>query len=155
MVDFTNTIIIATSNAGTQYVADRLKAGADLTVIREELIRGELKTYYRPEFLNRFDGIVLFKPLGNDEIKKIAGLMLKQVSKDLEVKGVGFEVEDAALDELARVGFDPEFGARPMRRAIQDRVENELANLVLKGELQRRDVVILGDGLSIRVEKAT
>ena len=155
VVDFTNTIIIATSNAGTQYVADRLKAGADLTVIREELIRGELKTYYRPEFLNRFDGIVLFKPLGNDEIKKIAGLMLKQVSKDLEVKGVGFEVEDAALDELARVGFDPEFGARPMRRAIQDRVENELANLVLKGELQRRDVVILGDGLSIRVEKAT
>ncbi len=155
VVDFTNTIIISTSNAGTQYVADRIKAGVELVDIREELIRSELKNYYRPEFLNRFDGIVLFRPLQSEEIKQIAKLMLKQVAKDLEVKGVGFEIEDAALSELARVGFDPEFGARPMRRAIQDRVENGLANLVLKGELQRRDVVVLGEGLSLRVEKAS
>lgn len=154
VVDFTNSIIIATSNAGTQYVADRLKSGAVLAQIREELIRSELKNYYKPEFLNRFDGIVLFKPLTTDEIKQIAKLMLKQVGTDLEVRGVGFEVEDSALDELATVGFDPDFGARPMRRAIQDRVENELANLVLKGELQRRDTVILGEGISLRVEKA-
>ena len=87
------------------------------------------------------------------EIKQIAKLMLKQVEKDLETKGVGFHVEDAALDELARVGFDPEFGARPMRRAIQDRVENELANLVLKGQLQRRDIIVLGEGLMLSVEK--
>ncbi len=154
VVDFTNTIIIATSNAGTQYVADRLKTGAVLADIKEELIRSELKSYYRPEFLNRFDGIVLFKPLTTEEIKQIAKLMLNQVGKDLEARGVGFEVEDVALDELAKVGFDPDFGARPMRRAIQDRVENELANLVLKGALQRRDVVILGAGISLRVEKA-
>lgn len=154
VVDFTNTIIIATSNAGTQYVADQLKIGATLADIREKLIRSELKTYYRPEFLNRFDGIVLFKPLTSPEIKQIAKLMLNQVAKDLEVKGVGFVVEDMALDELAIVGFDPDFGARPMRRAIQDRIENELANLVLKGELQRRDTVILGAGISLRVEKA-
>lgn len=153
VVDFTNTIIISTSNAGTQFVADRLKAGADLATIRETLIRSELKNYYRPEFLNRFDGIVLFKPLQENEIKQIASLMLKQVAKDLEVKGVGFQVEESALDELARVGFDPEFGARPMRRAIQDRIENELANLVLKGQLQRRDIIILGEGLVLRVEK--
>ncbi len=153
VVDFTNTIIIATSNAGTGYVADRLKAGTDLGTIRDELIRGELKNYYRPEFLNRFDGIVLFKPLEHSEIKQIAGLMLKQVARDLEAKGVGFEVEDAALEALADVGFDPDFGARPMRRAIQDRVENELANLVLKGELRRRDTVILGSGVTLRVEK--
>lgn len=154
VVDFTNTIIIATSNAGTSYVADRLKQGIELGSIRDELIRGELKNYYRPEFLNRFDGIVLFKPLQNSEIKQIAGLMLKQVAQDLEVKGVGFTVEDAALEELARVGFDPDFGARPMRRAIQDRVENELANLVLKGELRRRDVVVLGPGITLRVERS-
>ncbi|HRH23305.1 MAG TPA: ATP-dependent Clp protease ATP-binding subunit [Candidatus Magasanikbacteria bacterium] len=153
VVDFTNTIIIATSNAGTEYVSRRMKEGATSEEVRQELIRGELKSYYRPELLNRFDGIVLFKPLMNGEIKQIAKLMLKQVEKDLEIKGVGFHVEDAALDELARVGFDPEFGARPMRRAIQDRVENELANLVLKGELQRRDIIVLGEGLMLRVEK--
>jgi ATP-dependent Clp protease ATP-binding subunit ClpC len=154
VVDFTNSIIIATSNAGTPYVAERLRAGVPIADIREELIRGELKNYYRPEFLNRFDGIVLFKPLQHEEIKKIAGLMLRQVAKDLEVKGVGFEVEEAALDELARIGFDPDFGARPMRRVIQDRVENELANLVLKGSLRRRDTIILGEHLSVRVENS-
>lgn len=153
VVDFTNTIIIATSNAGTEYVSKRMKEGATSEDVRQELIRGELKSYYRPELLNRFDGIVLFKPLTDQEIKQVAKLMLTQVEKDLEAKGVSFHVEDVALDELARVGFDPEFGARPMRRAIQDRVENELANLVLKGQLQRRDIIVLGEGLVLRVEK--
>ncbi|MBI2990228.1 MAG: ATP-dependent Clp protease ATP-binding subunit [Candidatus Magasanikbacteria bacterium] len=150
--DFTNTIIIATSNAGTAYVQKRIKEGAPLKEIKEELMRDKLQEYYRPEFLNRFDGIVLFKPLGRDEIKIIASFMLKRVAKDLEQRGVGLRVEDSALEALAAVGYDPEFGARPMRRAIQDMVEDKLASLILENKLKRRDTVVLGEGAEIRVE---
>lgn len=155
VIDFTNTIIIATSNAGTAYVQEQMEKGVALETIREQLIRGELKKYYRPEFLNRFDGIVLFRSLNQDEIKRIAGLMLKSVQKDMERKGIQFRVEDIALDALADAGFDPEFGARPMRRAIQDLVENQLAELVLEKKVKRRDTVILGKGLEVRVEEST
>ena len=126
--------------------------GVDLDTIRDHLIHGELVQYYRPEFLNRFDGIVLFKALNREEIKQIAGLMLKGVAKDLETRGVGLRVEEAALEALADVGFDPEFGARPMRRAIQDRVENKLAELILQSKLQRRDTIVLGEACQVRVE---
>ena len=154
LIDFTNTIIIATSNAGTQYVADQLGKGVELEEIRQSLIRGELKKYYRPEFLNRFDGIVLFRALDREEIKQVAGLMLKRVEKDLEKRGVFLRVDAAALESLADVGFDPEFGARPMRRATQDTVENNLAELVLGGKLKRRDTVVIGEGGKIKVEGA-
>ncbi len=153
VVDFTNSIIIATSNAGTNYVQEQIVAGKSLEEIRQSLVRGELKKYYRPEFLNRFDGIVLFKSLEKEEIKQIAGLMLKRVAKDLEKRGVGLRVEEPALVALAEVGFDPEFGARPMRRAIQEHVENKLADLILQNSLERRDVVVLGKGLEVRVER--
>lgn len=152
VIDFTDTIIIATSNAGTSYVQSQMNDGVDLDTIRDHLIHGELVQYYRPEFLNRFDGIVLFKALNREEIKQIAGLMLKGVAKDLETRGVGLRVEEAALEALADVGFDPEFGARPMRRAIQDRVENKLAELILQSKLQRRDTIVLGEACQVRVE---
>lgn len=152
VIDFTNTIIISTSNAGTAYVQKRMSEGGEVEEIRQELIRGELKEYYRPEFLNRFDGIVLFRTLVREEIKQIAGLMLKRVASDLESRGVSLVVEDAALEALAEVGFDPNFGARPMRRAIQDKVENQLAELILSNKLSRRDTVVLGEGAKIRIE---
>jgi len=153
LVDFTNTIIIATSNAGTNFVQEQIVAGKTLEEIRESLVRGELKKYYRPEFLNRFDGIILFKSLEKEEIKQIAGLMLKRVAKDLEKRGVVLKVEGSALVALADIGFDPEFGARPMRRAIQEHVENKLADLILQNKLERRDVIVLGDKLEVRIEK--
>jgi ATP-dependent Clp protease ATP-binding subunit ClpA len=152
VIDFTNTIIIATSNAGTAYVQDQIKAGVALEKIRQSLISSKLQEYYRPEFLNRFDGIVLFKSLEREEIKQVASMMLKRVAKDLEQRGVELRVEDAALESLAEVGFDPQFGARPMRRAIQDKVENKLAELVLGNKLKRKDVIVLGEGAEIRVE---
>jgi len=79
--------------------------------------------------------------------------MLNGVAKDLETRGVELRVEEAALEALADVGFDPEFGARPMRRAIQDKIENGLAELILQGKLQRRDVVVLGEACQITVER--
>lgn len=153
-IDFKDTIIIATSNAGTGYVQEQLKSGKTLSVVRDALIRTELKQYYRPEFLNRFDGIVLFKPLEKPEIREIARFMLKRVAKDLQARGVSFRVEETALDALADIGFDPDFGARPMRRAIQEKVENQLADLVLRGQLGRRDTVVLGDKAELHIESA-
>lgn len=152
VIDFTNTIIIATSNAGTQYVQAQIKKGVALEEIRQDLMHGELKKHYRPEFLNRFDGIVLFKSLTREETIQIAGLMLGRVRKDLAAKGMTLRVEDAALEALAEVGYDPEFGARPMRRAIQDKVENQLAELFLAGKLKRRDTIVLGEGAKVRIE---
>ncbi|MFA5813474.1 MAG: ATP-dependent Clp protease ATP-binding subunit [Patescibacteria group bacterium] len=154
LIDFTNTIIIATSNAATAYVQEQIAKGAALEEIRQALIRVKLKQYYKPEFLNRFDGIVLFKSLEREEIKQVASLMLKRVAKDLEQRGVELRVEEAALESLAEIGFDPQFGARPMRRAIQDKVENKLAELILSNKLKRRDVVVLGEGAEIRVESS-
>ncbi len=154
VIDFTNTIIIATSNAGTPYVQAELQKGTSMSDIQEGLLRRELKSYFRPEFINRFDGVVVFKPLDKEATAQIARLMLRRVAKDLEAKGVSFRVDPSGIDLLCEVGFDPEFGARPMRRAIQDLVENRLAEFILQGKLQRRDVVVL-DQTGLRVEKAT
>lgn len=152
VIDFTNTIIIATSNAGTSYVQKRIAEKTPLEQIRQELIRSELKQYYKPEFLNRFDGIVLFKALERPEIKQIGALMLQRVAADLEKRGVFLKIEEAALESLADIGFDPEFGARPMRRAIQDTIENTLADFILTNKIKRKDTIVVGKGLSIHIE---
>ncbi|MFH0857661.1 MAG: ATP-dependent Clp protease ATP-binding subunit [Candidatus Magasanikbacteria bacterium] len=143
-IDFTNTIIIATSNAGTQYVISEVQKGTDMDAIEQDIIHGELQKYYKPEFLNRFDGIVLFKALDKIEIREIAKLMLKKVEKNLLEKGIFFRAEEEGIDKLVEAGFNPSFGARPMRRAVQDIVENELANKLLRGEIERKDTVVFG-----------
>lgn len=149
--NFTNTIIIATSNAGTAFVQEQIASGAGHEEILNKLLHGELKNYFRPEFLNRFDGIILFNALSHADIKKIAGLMLAGIAKDLEQKAVRLEISDTALDFFADVGFDPEFGARLMRRTLQEKVENKLAELFLRGELKRGATVMLGAGGDIAV----
>ena len=154
-IDFSNTIIINTSNAGTQFLQDNLRQGKTLEEIKNQLMISELKQYFRPEFLNRFDGVVVFKPLSKEHIVKIAHLMLNKVKKRLENKNILLEVTPEAVKELAEAGFDPVFGARPLRRVIQERVDNALANYLLQGKIGRRDKVILEAGGKLRVEKAT
>jgi ATP-dependent Clp protease ATP-binding subunit ClpA len=107
-------------------------------------LHGELKQYFRPEFLNRFDGIILFKELQIEDLKKIAGLMLQRVAKDLETKNIEMSFDESAQEFLAHVGFDPEFGARPMRRAVQEKIENKLADLLLSGQIGRGSKIHLG-----------
>lgn len=154
VIDFTNVILIGTSNAGTSYIQEAIKQNKAIEEIKQDLIERELKSFFRPEFLNRFDAAVVFKPLIQEEIFRIAKLILKQIAKQLEAKGIFFKVTDEAVAELAQAGFDPLFGARPLRRVIQDRVQDALANLLLKQKLGRRDVVILEKGGVLRVEKA-
>lgn len=153
VIDFTNTIIIATSNAGTSYIQDAVGRDETVDQIKTHLLETELREVYRPEFLNRFDGIILFKPLEQAQILSIAKLMIKQVVKRLEPKGIGFEATDEAVQELAEKGYDPKFGARPLRRVIQEEVDNAIANVLLEGKVKRRDTIVLEKGGVIRIEQ--
>ena len=154
VIDFTNIILISTSNAATPFVQQEIRKGTDFEIIKEKLIREKLKSHFRPEFLNRFDNIVVFKALSENDIEKITYLLLNQVRKRLLKKGIALEATKEAIKELAKAGFDPIFGARPLRRVIQNRVENSLADYLLRGKITRRDKAILEAGGKIRVEKA-
>lgn len=147
-LDFTNIIIIATSNAGSQFIQDSIKSGVSVRKITDDLINKELKHYFLPEFLNRFDGIIVFKPLTMVEVKAIAELLVGELKIRLKnLKGIVFKVDDAALLKLAEEGYQPEFGARPLRRVIQERIDNPLSKLLLQDEIKRRDEVIyMSDG---------
>lgn len=151
VADFTNAIIIATSNAGTPVIQDEIQKGTDIQTIKQRLVEKELKGTFRPEFLNRFDGIVVFKPLNQDEILEVARRMLTQIGSRLEAKGIHLQVSEEAAKELAAAGFDPAFGARPLRRVIQERVEDALATFLLQNKLGRRDTVVLEAGGALRV----
>lgn len=153
-VSFTNLILVATSNAGTSFIQDQINAGKSIDEFKDDLIKNKIRDNFSPEFINRFDSVVVFRPLNQDEIFQIAGLLLKKVAKRLEEKGVFFEWTKEAQSELARAGFDPVFGARPLRRVVQERVDNALANFLLTGKLGRRDIVVYDMDDQIRIKKA-
>ncbi|MBO1112774.1 ATP-dependent chaperone ClpB [Bordetella petrii] len=137
-VDFRNTVIVMTSNLGSQHIQSM--AGQPYEVIKE-VVWDELKQSFRPEFLNRIDEVVVFHGLEAQHIESIARIQLKRLAERLERQEMRLEVSDAALAELARAGFDPVFGARPLKRAIQQQIENPVAKLILEGEFGPRDVV--------------
>jgi len=151
-IDFTNTIIIATSNAGTDLIQRRMKEGSDMQEIRTELVESALGQYFRPEFINRFDDVIVFTPLSQPEIQRIAELLLAKVAAQLESRGITLRATPEAIAELAAAGFDPMYGARPLRRVLQEKVDNALATFLLTGKLGRRDVAVLEAGGQIRVE---
>ncbi|MFG6489339.1 ATP-dependent chaperone ClpB [Roseateles sp. BYS78W] len=137
-VDFKNTVIVMTSNLGSQHIM--ALSGEKDEVIREA-VWGEVKSHFRPEFLNRIDETVIFHALGAEHIKSIAKIQLRQLEARLDKLEMKLDVSDAALDEIAKVGFDPVFGARPLKRAIQQRVENPLSKLILEGKFGPKDVI--------------
>ncbi|EHH1173126.1 ATP-dependent chaperone ClpB [Vibrio parahaemolyticus] len=132
-VDFRNTVVIMTSNLGSSRIQENF-ATLDYQGIKSEVMEVVSK-HFRPEFLNRVDEIVVFHPLGQEHIKSIASIQLERLAKRLEEKGYQLEVSDKALDLIAQVGFDPVYGARPLKRAIQQNVENPLAKSILAGEI--------------------
>lgn len=154
-IDFTNTIIIATSNAETGYIQERLQSGTALAAVKSELMNGRLQQTFRPEFINRFDGIILFSPLTMPDLQQIVGLMLREIAAQLETKNIHFSASPAAIAELAQAGYDPMYGARPMRRVVQERVDNALATYLLQGAIGRRDTAVLEPGGVIRIESPT
>ncbi|HGS5148663.1 TPA: ATP-dependent chaperone ClpB [Vibrio parahaemolyticus] len=132
-VDFRNTVVIMTSNLGSSRIQENF-ATLDYQGIKSEVM-DVVSKHFRPEFLNRVDEIVVFHPLGQEHIKSIASIQLERLAKRLEEKGYQLEVSDKALDLIAQVGFDPVYGARPLKRAIQQNVENLLAKSILAGEI--------------------
>jgi len=137
-VDFRNTVIVMTSNLGSQMIQSM--AGSDYQVVKLAVM-GEVKAHFRPEFVNRIDEIVVFHALAEDHIKSIARIQLEVLKNRLAKMDYGFEVSDAALGELAKVGFDPVYGARPLKRAIQSELENPLAKAILEGRFAPKDTI--------------
>ncbi|MCK0509821.1 ATP-dependent chaperone ClpB [Aromatoleum buckelii] len=139
-VDFKNTVIVMTSNLGSQMIQQM--AGDDYQVIKLAVM-AEVKTYFRPEFVNRIDEVVVFHALDEKHIASIARIQLQYLDKRLARLDMSMEVSDAALAELASAGFDPVFGARPLKRAIQERIENPLAKAILEGQFGAKDKVLV------------
>ena len=137
-VDFKNAVIAMTSNIGSQLI--QKMTGADYLDIKEA-VWDELKNHFRPEFLNRIDETVVFHSLDAKHIAKIADIQLKVLSNRLTRMDLGMDVSAAALEELAKVGFDPVFGARPLKRAIQQRIENPLSKMLLEGKFGPHDTI--------------
>ncbi len=142
-VDFKNTVIVMTSNLGSQMIQQM--AGSDYQVVKMAVM-GEVKTHFRPEFVNRIDEIVVFHALDEKNIAGIARIQLKYLEKRMAKLDMTLEVSDAALALIAEAGFDPVFGARPLKRAIQERIENPLSRLILDGTLGAKDQVKVDAG---------
>ncbi len=136
-VDFKNTVIVMTSNLGSQNIAASGKTDEDL----KNAVMEEVKRYFRPEFINRVDESVVFHSLGEKEIAQIAQIQCAILKKRLNALEMDFEISNSALKELARAGFDPVFGARPLKRAIQQKIENPLASLILSGTFLPKDTI--------------
>ena len=139
-VDFKNTVIVMTSNLGSQMIQQM--AGDDYQVIKLAVL-GEVKSYFRPEFINRIDEVVVFHALDEKHIRSIARIQLGYLEKRLAAMDMGLEVTDAVLAELAKIGFDPLYGARPLKRAIQSMIENPLAKEILNGRFGAKDAIVV------------
>ncbi|MGD8863519.1 MAG: AAA family ATPase, partial [Myxococcales bacterium] len=138
-VDFTNTVIIMTSNVGSQYIT-REKSDEEIRTA----VMGELRAAFRPEFLNRLDETVVFHQLGREQLRDIVDIQLRRFEKRLRGRDIGLEVSDEAKDVLGNLGYDPTYGARPLKRVIQKHLENRLAEAILAGEYHAGDTVVVG-----------
>ena len=147
-VDFRNTVIVMTSNLGSDIIQDM--AEGDYDDMKREVM-GAVAEHFRPEFINRISESVVFHSLGAEHIRSIAEIQLRELSQRLEERELKLEISDAVLEQLARIGFDPVYGARPLKRAIQQLVENPLAHAILEGEFSPGDKVFAAlDGSSLK-----
>jgi ATP-dependent Clp protease ATP-binding subunit ClpB len=130
-VDFRNTVVVMTSNLGSDLIQELAESGDYQTM--KTAVMGLVGNYFRPEFINRIDESVVFHPLAKEQIRDIAQIQLEGLRARLREMELGLEVDDALLDKLVEVGFDPVYGARPLKRAIQQELENPLAQEILAG----------------------
>jgi len=172
-ISFKNTVVICTSNIGTKLIQEELLKDKNIEVkektkIEEEkdkkqflLIKGkvmrELSKFFRPELINRFDEVIIFEPLQFSHMIEIVKLQLKGVGKLLEDQEIGFKYTDNAVKEIVKAGFDPIYGARPLRRAIQRLIENPISTLIIEIKVKMGDQILVdfkGDGFTFEIEKA-
>jgi len=149
-VDFRNTVIIMTSNIGSQYILDVVGDQAEV----ERRVMEALHAHFRPEFLNRVDDVIIFHALRKEHLREIIEIQLRRLRELLFDRRITIEITDAAKDLLIEEGYDPAFGARPLKRVIQRRVQDELALLILRGDILDGDHVVVdrsGDELGFNV----
>jgi ATP-dependent Clp protease ATP-binding subunit ClpB len=154
-VDFRNTVIVMTSNLGSNLIQEQAgDSEADYLQMKASVL-GVVQAHFRPEFINRLDDLVVFRPLDKKQIRSIARIQLNYLSKRLAERQLGFELSDAALDQLGSAGFDPVYGARPLKRAIQQQLENPLAQAILRGEFSPGQTVrVDSDGNHLKFSAA-
>jgi ATP-dependent Clp protease ATP-binding subunit ClpB len=145
-VDFKNTVIIMTSNIGSHYLMEGATDRGEIKEAAKEQVMGELRRHFRPEFLNRVDDIVLFKPLTVEEVEQIVDLLVKDLSKRLQDRRLSIEITEKARKYIADTGYDPVYGARPLRRYIQRELETRIGREIIKGNVL--------EGAVIRVDAA-
>jgi ATP-dependent Clp protease ATP-binding subunit ClpB len=151
VVDFKNTVIIMTSNVGSQYIHEASKGGMPEEEMRK-MVEAELHQRFRPEFLNRIDDVIVFHSLDLNQIKQIIGIQLKRLAKRIEERGLQIEISDGAKEALAREGFDPAFGARPLKRALQREIIDSLAIRLLEGVFKPGDTVFVNASADGKIE---
>ena len=154
-VDFKNTVIVMTSNLGSGEI-QQMQATAQPEAIKDAVME-QVKAHFRPEFINRIDEIVVFNALDDEAIKSIAKIQVAKLAERIAAQDIVFEVTPAALDAIAKAGFDPVYGARPLKRAVQDKLENPVARLLLEGRAAPKDKVVCDygeNGFHFNVEKA-
>ena len=142
-VNFRNTIVILTSNLGSQELLDGIGKDGEITEETKERVKALLRTRFRPEFLNRLDETVLFKPLKRDEIRAIVRLLLKDLEERVHGRGLELRVTDAAVDLVVERGYDPVFGARPLKREIQRDLETDIARTIVAGDFRSGDTLVV------------
>jgi ATP-dependent Clp protease ATP-binding subunit ClpB len=142
-VDFTNTIVVMTSNVGSQAIQEITKEGGGEQEVRDA-VKEALQARFLPEFLNRIDETIVFHPLDKRHIRRIVDIQMKRLVKQAAKAGITLECSEAALDEIARLGYDPIYGARPLKRVIQQQLQNELARELLSGKFP--------EGSSVRID---
>ncbi len=154
-VDFKNTVIVMTSNLGSGEI-QQMQANAQPEAIKDAVME-QVKAHFRPEFINRIDEIVVFNALDDEAIKSIAKIQVAKLAERIAAQDITFEVTPAALQAIAQAGFDPVYGARPLKRAVQDKLENPVARLLLEGRAAPKDKVVCDygeNGFEFKVEKA-
>ena len=142
-VDFKNTILIMTSNIGANYLLEGIKDDGSIDEQSQEMVMGDLRAHFRPEFLNRLDEIIMFKPLTKTNVRSIIDLLVADVNRRLEERELSVELTDAAKDFVVEGGYEPMYGARPLKRYLQKNVETLAAKLILAGDVGRGDTILI------------
>jgi len=143
LIDFTNTIIICTSNAFSDFIKEEIERGKSVEEIAP-IIKDKLVEIFRIELLNRFSGIIIFKSLSKEDLLKIANILIDEINGDL-IKKFGFSIilSEKALEKIVELGYDPVYGARPLKRAIENEILSKLSDLILKEEVKRGDKLLI------------
>ena len=141
-MDFKNTILIMTSNIGSQYLLDGIEPDGSIRQEAQDKVMEQLRGSFRPEFLNRLDEIIMFKPLTKDNIGNIVDLMMKDLNKRLADQDISLELDASAKEYIIDGGYDPVYGARPLKRFLQKNVETLAAKLILSGKVGMEDVIL-------------